>query len=255
MSDAVFAIAAHPDDIEFMMGGTLILLKRAGYQPHYMNIANGSCGTATLGKDEIVAIRLEESRLAAESIGAEFHPPLVDDIDIFYERSLLARVGAVVRQVDPRILLLPAPQDYMEDHTNASRLGVTAAFCRGMRNFTTDPPAPPVEGNVAVYHALPFGLQDQLRNPIHAEMYVDVSAVLDEKRRMLACHRSQKEWIDRSQGVDNYLKMMEEMAADVGRVSGKFRHAEGWRRHSHMGFGPEDFDPLRDVLADTGLMT
>jgi len=176
MSDAVFAIAAHPDDIEFMMGGTLILLKRAGYQPHYMNVANGSCGTAAHGRDEIVAIRTEEARQAAESIGAEFHPPLVDDVDIYYERSLLARVGAVVRQVDPRILLLPAPQDYMEDHMNASRLGVTAAFCRGMRNFITDPPAPPVEGNVALYHALPFGLQDQLRNPIHAEMYVDVSA-------------------------------------------------------------------------------
>ncbi|NQT21073.1 MAG: LmbE family protein, partial [Planctomycetes bacterium] len=79
--------------------------------------------------------------------------------------------------------------------------------------------------------------------------------VLDEKRRMLACHRSQKEWLDRSQGVDSYLKMMEEMAADVGRVSGKFQHAEGWRRHSHMGFGPQDFDPLRDALADTGLIT
>ena len=38
-----FAIAAHPDDIEFQMAGTLILLQRAGYEIHYMNIANGSC--------------------------------------------------------------------------------------------------------------------------------------------------------------------------------------------------------------------
>jgi LmbE family N-acetylglucosaminyl deacetylase len=49
-----FAIAAHPDDIEFGMAGTLLLLKQAGYALHYMNIGNGSCGTATLSRDEIV---------------------------------------------------------------------------------------------------------------------------------------------------------------------------------------------------------
>ena len=37
-----FALAAHPDDIEFMMAGTLVLLGDAGYEIHYMNVANGS---------------------------------------------------------------------------------------------------------------------------------------------------------------------------------------------------------------------
>ena len=45
MSDRVFAIAAHPDDIEFVMAGTMMLLDDAGYELHYMNIANGSCGS------------------------------------------------------------------------------------------------------------------------------------------------------------------------------------------------------------------
>ena len=40
-----FAIAAHPDDIEFFMSGTLMLLAEAGYEIHYMNVANGCCGT------------------------------------------------------------------------------------------------------------------------------------------------------------------------------------------------------------------
>jgi len=44
---AAFAIGAHPDDIKFMMAGTLILLREAGWSLHYMNIANGSCGTTT----------------------------------------------------------------------------------------------------------------------------------------------------------------------------------------------------------------
>ncbi|MEO6036439.1 MAG: PIG-L family deacetylase, partial [Verrucomicrobiota bacterium] len=40
-----FAVAAHPDDIEFMMAGTLLLLKNAGYEIHYMNLSRGNCGS------------------------------------------------------------------------------------------------------------------------------------------------------------------------------------------------------------------
>src|SRR5512147_1682687 len=110
------------------MAGTLILLRRAGYEIHYMNIANGSCGTTEYSKEEIIAIRRAEAQAAAASIGALFHESLVDDLAIFYEPGLLARVAAVMRAVAPEILLLQSPQDYMEDHQNAARLGVTAAF-------------------------------------------------------------------------------------------------------------------------------
>ena len=39
------AVAAHPDDIEFYMAGTLLLLREAGYEVHYMTLASGSCGS------------------------------------------------------------------------------------------------------------------------------------------------------------------------------------------------------------------
>ena len=250
MGKTAMAAVAHPDDIEFMMSGTMMLLKEAGYDLHYMNIANGSCGSATLSAKEIVAIRTQEARAAAELIGATFHPPLLDDIEIIYDSGLIKKLCAVVREVNPQILLVPSPQDYMEDHMNASRVMVTAAFCRNMRNYPTDPPAAIVEGDMAVYHALPYGLQDQLRNPIAPDFFVDVTSTVAQKRQMLACHRSQKEWLDESQGVDNYLNMMEEMIARVGRLSGEFSHAEGWRRHSHLGFGAEDFDPIKDALPE-----
>ena len=250
MDKVAFAIAAHPDDIEFMMAGTLLLLGRAGWKLHYMNVANGSCGTGEAGREEIVAVRAEEARAAAELAGATFHPPLVNDFEIFYEAGLLGRLAAIVRRVNPEILLVPAPNDYMEDHANAARLAVTAAFVRNMPNFPTDPPTPPVEGRLAIYHAMPVGLTDPLRRPAAAELYVDISAVLEGKRRMLACHASQKEWLDRSQGIGSYLKSMEETSARVGRLSGRFAHAEGWRRHAHLGFGPEEFDPLGAALGD-----
>ena len=46
MANRVLAVAAHPDDIEFVMSGTMMRLREAGYDLHYMNIANGCCGSA-----------------------------------------------------------------------------------------------------------------------------------------------------------------------------------------------------------------
>ncbi len=250
MSKIAFAVAAHPDDIELMMAGTLILLGEAGYELHYMNVANGSCGTATMDYDEVVAVRTAEARNATERLGATFHEPLVDDLQIYYTPSLASKLCAVVRQVRPEVLLIPSPQDYMEDHVNVSRLAVTAAFCRNMRNFATDPSVAPIGDDTALYHALPWGLKDQYRKPITPDLYVDISSAIDAKRDALACHRSQKEWLDESQGHDSYLNTMVEMSKNVGKMSGQFDYAEGWIRHSHLGFASEDFDPLSDALGD-----
>jgi hypothetical protein len=41
---------------------------------------------------------------------------------------------------------------------------------------------------------------------------------------------------------------LERMSGEVGRMSEKYQLAEGWRRHSHLGFCPEDFDPIADLL-------
>jgi len=41
---------------------------------------------------------------------------------------------------------------------------------------------------------------------------------------------------------------MERISMRVGQLSGKYRFAEGWRRHLHYGFGPKEFDPVKDLL-------
>jgi len=253
MTRRVFAIAAHPDDIEFQMAGTLVLLGRAGYEPHYMNIANGCCGTVEHSREEIIAIRRDEARAAAASIGAVYHESLVDDLGIFYEPGLLARVAAVMRSVAPEILLVQSPQDYMEDHQNAARLAVTAAFSRGMSNYVTDPPCPPVAQPVTVYHAQPHGNCGPLRQPIRPELFVDVTDVMAIKTEMLSCHMSQRGWLDVSQGMDAYTQTMRTLCAEVGDMSGEFSYAEGWRRRSHYGFGQGNADPLSEALGDLAL--
>lgn len=245
---AAFAIAAHPDDIEFVMAGTLLLLGKAGYELHYLNLANGCCGSMTTDRETTALIRAAEAKRAAESIGAVFHPSLVNDLEIFYDQRTLARLTAIVREVAPTILLTHAPVDYMEDHTNACRLAVSAAFCRGMPNFPTEPPTPAIEGEVTIYHAQPHGNCDPLGNPVRPGMFVDITSVIDRKAAMLACHASQKDWLDATQGLDSYLQTMRDLSAEVGAMSGRFQYAEGWRRHLHLGFCAPAADPLRAAL-------
>ncbi|MCE5250803.1 PIG-L family deacetylase [bacterium] len=244
------AAAAHADDIEFMMAGTLLLLKEAGAEIHMWNLSNGHCGSNTLDTDEIICARWSEAQDSARLAGAIIHPPITGDIDIIYEKSLIARVGSVIRAIKPSILLIPSPHDYMEDHQNACRLLVTGAFTRGMRNYVTDPPVDPYTGPVALYHAMPHGLRDSLRKRIRPGQYVDITGVLAQKRDMLSQHRSQKEWLDESQGIGAYITLMESFARELGSMSGRFGYAEGWRRHAHWGFAAEDFDPLSDILSE-----
>lgn len=250
MTKRVFAVSAHPDDIEFFMAGTMILLGRAGYELHLMTIANGSCGTLHHTREEIIRIRREESRAAAAFIGAIHHESLVEDMSIFFEPATLARLTAVMREVAPEILLTLSPVDYMEDHQNAARLAATAAFARGMPNFPTTPPVAAVDQEVTVYHAQPHGNCDPLGQPIVPGIYVDISGVLPQKRAMLAHHQSQKVWLDESQGMDSYLDMMEALSGEVGAMSGRFAYAEGWRRRLHFGYCAADADPLTAALGD-----
>ena len=249
MNKSALAIFAHPDDVEFVAAGTMLLLAGAGYELHYFLLCSGNCGAMDLGPEDIRSVREAEARKAAGILGATFYPSIVDDLELIYNVENLRKVAAVVRQAEPSIVLTHSSEDYMEDHMNASRLAVTAAFAREMPNFTTDPIVGEMEGEVAVYHAMPHQLIDQLGKPIVPDFLIDTGSVHQTKRKALATHASQKEWLDRTQGMDSYLQTMDELSLEVGKFSGSTMQAEGWRRHSHMGFSAQpDFDPLQDAL-------
>ncbi len=257
MSDKkrVFAVAAHPDDIEFVMAGTMILLGRAGYELHYMNIANGCCGSTEHSAAHTADRRQKEAMAAADAIGAEFHASLVNDLEIFYDHRTLTRLAAVMRKVGAEILLVHSPIDYMEDHMNACRLALTAAFARGMPNYPADPPTDPVQQPVTIYHAQPHGNRDPLGGVVRPSIFVNIEPVMEPKTAMLACHQSQQQWLDTSQGLNSYLEAMHELSREVGGMSGRFAYAEGWRRHHHLGFGSPEANPLVDALGESVLLT
>jgi N-acetylglucosamine malate deacetylase 1 len=247
---SVLAIAAHPDDIEIAMSGTMLHLRDRGWQLHYVNLADGRCGSTTLDPTTCAATRLEEARRAAAALGATFYGPLCRDMEILYSAPLLRQVAAIVRQARPSIVLTHAPSDYMEDHEQTCRLAVSAAFAHGMPNFATDPPAEAYDDPVTIYHAQPHGNATPLNQPVHPDFFVDTSERIEEKKRLLGYHESQYAWLKASQGMDSYIQTMVDLSAQLGQMSGRFTHAEGWRRHLHWGFcGPDD-DPLRDALAE-----
>jgi LmbE family N-acetylglucosaminyl deacetylase len=242
------AIGAHPDDIEFYMAGTLLLLKQAGWNIHYFNIANGSCGSQVYNARQARAIRRAEARRAAGILGAHWHASVCDDLEIFYELRLLRRVAAVIRAVKPAIILTHPPVDYMEDHTNACRLVVSAAFAHAMPNFRSVPPRPTADYDTTIYHCIPHSMRDPLRRLVVPEIFVNTASVLDIQCAALAEHKSQQAWLDATQGLDSMNAKLREMAGLVGQRSKKFKFAEGWRRHLHYGFSAEEVDPLRAAL-------
>jgi len=244
------AIAAHPDDIEMMMAGTLLLLKKAGYEIHYINLACGNVGSVAYDSETTKKIRLEEAKKAAQILGAHFHPPICNDLEIFYDLDMVRKVAAVIRDVRPTVVLTHSPVDYMEDHTNTCRLAVTGAFARGMPNFQTGPAREAGDYDCTVYHALPHTLRDPLRRLIVPGAFVNTTAVQQIKMEALKAHQSQQNWLDVSQKMNSYLQVMEDTSLEVGKVSKQFVHAEGWRRHLHVGFCAADADPLQELGAD-----
>ncbi|MCA9136529.1 MAG: PIG-L family deacetylase [Planctomycetales bacterium] len=247
---SVLAIAAHPDDIEYLMVGTMLQLARRGWELHYVNLCDGSRGSTTMNRQECAQIRLGEAKRACELMGARFYPPIYSDMAATYSFENLAKVTSIVRTARPSIVLTHSPSDYMEDHEIACRLAVSAAFSHGMPNLESDPPVESYFDPVTVYHCQPVGNRTPLGEIVRPHFFVDHSDLIDKKVELLACHASQKEWLDESQGMDSYLQTMRDVNAETGAMSGKFEFAEGWRRHLHWGFcGPDD-DPLRQALAD-----
>ena len=244
----ILAVGCHPDDIEFMMSGTLIRLHDMGAEIHYMNMANGNCGSREYGRNELAVIRAKEAQAAADYINASWYPPIKNDLEVTYSLDLVRKVASVVRQAAPDIVLTPALHDYMEDHMNTARIVTTAAFTIAMPNFTVTPTVDSLVKNVALYHALPYGLHDMLMNRVSPHFYIDVSSVLSRKQEMLGRHASQRNWLDESQRLDSYLQTMVDQDRAVGTMSKRFEFAEGWIQHNPLGYGDADFKPLQDLF-------
>ncbi len=228
----ILAIHAHPDDVEIQCAGTLALLRRKGFDVTIATMTPGDCGTAEYSAEEISEIRRGEAKSAAALIGADYHCLEFRDLSIFSDDPSRRRVVEFLRKVRPDIVLTAPPIDYMADHENTSLLVRDAMFPASVPNYVTKQwePAPPLAKIPYLYYVDPVEGGNAEGTTPPAGFHVDVTEAFAVKREMLACHASQRNWLRKQHGMDEYLNMLDRWSARRGSEIGK-PHAEGFRQY------------------------
>jgi len=236
-------IGAHPDDAEFLCGGTLALLRQKGWEIHIATMAPGDGGTKQHSPEEISKIRTAEAAKSAALLDGEYHCLWCNDVFIMYDRETLTKAIHLVREVRPCLVITLSPSDYMVDHETASRLAQTACFTCGVVNIDTGD-AMAFEPVPHLYYCDPASGTDILGQEIVPSMHIDISSVIDMKEEMLACHESQADWLEKHHHIE-YIGAMKETSARRGKDIG-VAFAEGLRQHLGSAF-PHD-NVLKDIL-------
>ncbi len=232
MADVVLSVLAHPDDAEILCAGTLIRLAREkGWQVHIATMTPGDCGSVEHGPEEIARLRRAEAARAASLIGAGYTCLEERDLLIFYHERPLERITRLLRTVQPRIVLTHSPTDYMLDHEMTSLLVRAAVFGAPAPNFFAAQQHPPALPHIPhLYYCDAIEGKDGLGRPIEPAFRIDISGVVETKTEMLCAHASQRNWLMKHHGMDNYVQAMRDWSAQRGREAG-VAFAEGFRQH------------------------
>ena len=222
-------LMAHPDDCEILVAGTLALLAKKDWQIHIVTMTPGDCGSMEHGPQEIAAIRRKEAAAAAKVIGATYHCLESRDLYVCFNEQAIRRAISLFRQIGPTLAFTHSPVDYMTDHEETCKIARAATFGYGVPNAVT---GAIVKGSMVpyFYYADPMegvGIYGEIIQP---STCVDVSRVLQTKTRMLKAHASQREWLMKHHGMDQYIQSMQDWAAVRGKEVG-VKFAEGFRQH------------------------
>jgi N-acetylglucosamine malate deacetylase 1 len=228
----ILAIHAHPDDVEFQCAGTLALLGQRGCELVIATMTPGDKGSDELSRREIAEIRRGEARAAAELLGAEYVCLEFSDLEIVVDNLSRRRVTEAVRRARPDVVLTAPPVDYMSDHEMTSRLVRDALFAAPARNYDTEvvDAAPPLARIPHIYYVDALEHVDLFGRPLDPDFVVDVTPVIDLKRRMVACHESQRAWLLKQHGLDDYTNSVEASCRKRGAEIG-VAYGEGFRQH------------------------
>ena len=232
-------LMAHPDDAEFLCGGTLALLADRGWKIHIASATAGDCGTAQLSREAISSLRRAEGARAAAVIGGSYSCLEQHDLQVFYEREFLVAACGLLREVQPHVVLTHSPSDYMLDHEETSRVARAASFNAPIPNAPAPPGAAPLGAIPHLYYADPAEGKDAMGRAVVPDILVDIQSVEERKLEMLAQHESQREWLRAHHGMDEYLESCKRWsrsrAAEFGLVT-----AEGFRQHRGHAYPSDD---------------
>lgn len=228
----VVAIHAHPDDIEIQCAGTLLRLRELGCRISTVTMTPGDCGSAELSQDEIAAVRRAEAGAAAKILGADYTCLEFRDLSICFDNDSRRRVTEFLRRSRPDIILTAPPVDYMHDHEITSQLVRDACFNASVPNYRTQQwdPAEPMNKIPWLYYVDAVEGTDHFGNRLPVDFIVDVSDTFDTKLEALACHSSQRNWLRRQHGIDEYLESTRRWSETRGQEAG-VAHGEGFRQY------------------------
>jgi len=116
---SVLAIGAHPDDVEIGAAGTLIAHRRLGHEVSILTLSRGARGGTG-------HTRADESRRAAEIIGATLYHEDLTDTCIAEGDPTIGVISRVVESVRPTVIYTHSPHDVHQDHRNAHRAALVA---------------------------------------------------------------------------------------------------------------------------------
>ena len=211
----VLAIAAHRDDVEQSCGGTLMRMHSLGLRTGILDMTQGEAGTRGSAAE-----RAGEASEAARILRVSWREALdIPDgrVENTWENRL--KIVRVLRQVRPRVVILPYWQGRHPDHYNTSTLGYEACFLSGLAKVETgSAPHRPFKIIYASLYA-----------DVRPSFVVDITAFIEERFRALLAYRSQYD--DQSSGSGLFVPQDEirertfSMASHYGLLGG-VRYAE-----------------------------
>lgn len=194
----VLFIGAHPDDFEYYCAGTFARYAKQGHELFVAIATNGNIGSHVHEtKEEIAAIRYEESKKALGMIGAKLIWMGFDDEYLLDSRETRDAFIDVVRQARPDVMFTTRKlQDYNPDHDITGYLAFIARINATIPLIKTD--HPPTQKIPPMFYCPPSGHMD-----FQPEYYVDITDTFETKLAMWKCHASQQaEWCDTTFSCD-----------------------------------------------------
>jgi LmbE family N-acetylglucosaminyl deacetylase len=193
---SALVLFAHPDDAEYMCGGTVALWSREGAEVHYVVITDGSAGSNSPGAagEEVSKVRKAEQRAAAAVLGVKT-VTFLDFADGLLEVTSETRkaVTREVRRIRPDVLVAPDPSRlWSNDRTYVNHPDHRAAGELALRAVMPDAPSRPLFPELLDEGFEPFGIPSLWLGSEEPDTYVDITRTIDAKLEALARHRSQQ---------------------------------------------------------------
>lgn len=219
----ILAIGAHPDDLEILCAGTLARYAQQGHAVFMASFTSGNMGDLQIPPPELARIRKTEAEASAAILGAHLLWPGIDDELVFPNEEQRRVMIDLLRQADPDVIFTHGPNDYHSDHRYVSQLVFDSYFQKGLPHLPRQNQAACRFGCAQVYY------MDNLGGiGFSPAEYVDITAAMDTKRRMLECHQSQVKPM-RELARTDLAELIEVQARFRGLAAG-CRYAEGFIR-------------------------